>query len=399
MCLLLGEWMIQAILRTSPPSLAEAAKALAPVLASRACAAEIDRKLSPKTLADLFKSRLLHYYVPARFGGLEMDWGAQIVAGRYLAHSCGSTSWISGVVGSHALYIARMSPQAQEDVWGQGPDVLISTGSVMRNVTVERKDGGYILSGRWSFCSGVDHASWVLLRASPKGAQEQSYFLIPKSDLTIDDDWFVSAMSGSGSKSVILDGAFVPDYRILSMSGMMAPNPPGAKIHSHYLYTGNFKPFSGSNLMGPILGGAEAVLYEFQRLSTEPNSGMNPDDVQWQLLFAEAAAEIGAAERLIDNMIALQTQYGSVGQPLPKVERINLVRDRTFAARLCLNGANRLMAALDASSVREDAPIQRMYRDLTGMLQQIGVNWDRNMISCAKATLDFMTDVPELNAD
>lgn len=391
--------MTQANLRTSPSSLADAARALAPVLASRASAAEINRQLSTETMADLFASRLLHYYVPARFGGLEMDWGAQIEAGRFLAHSCGSTAWIGGVVGSHALYIARMSAEAQQDVWGNGPDVLISTGSVMRNVTVVRKDGGYVLSGRWSFCSGVDHASWVLLRASPEGAQEQSYFLIPKADLTIDDDWFVSAMSGSGSKSVILKDAFVPDYRILSMSGMMAPNPPGAEIHSHYLYKGNFRPFSGSNLMGPILGGAEAVLFEFQNLATDGGNGMNPDEVQWQLLFAEAAAEIGAAERLIDNMIEIQTRYGSVGQPLPKIERINLVRDRTFAARLCLNGSSRLMAALDATSVRTDAPIQRMYRDLTGMLQQIGVNWDRNMISCAKATLDFMTEVPELNAD
>ncbi|WP_409020617.1 hypothetical protein [Brevundimonas vesicularis] len=391
--------MTQAVLRTSPLSLADAARALAPVLARRACTAEIDRRLSSETMTDLFASRLLQYYVPARFGGLEMDWGAQITVGRYLAHTCGSTSWIGGVVGSHALYIARMSPQAQEDVWGNGPDVLVSTGSVMRNVTVDRKDGGYVLSGRWSFCSGVDHASWVLLRASPEGAHEQSYFLIPKSDLTIDDDWFVSAMSGSGSKSVILKDAFVPDYRILSMSGMMAANPPGAQIHSHYLYAGNFRPFSGSNLMGPILGAAESVLYEFQRLAEDSASGMNPQEVQWQLLFAEAAAEIGAAERLIDNMIEVQTRYGSVGQPLPKLERINLVRDRTFAARLCLNGSSRLMAALDASNVRSDAPIQRMYRDLTGMLQQIGVNWDRNMISCAKATLDFLTEVPELNAD
>lgn len=391
--------MTQAILRTSLTSLADAAKALAPALAQRACAAELERRLSAETLQDLFAGRLLHYYVPARFGGLEMDWGAQIVAGRYLAHACGSTAWISGVVGSHSLYIARMSPQAQEDVWGNGPDVLISTGSVMRNVTVERADGGYRLSGRWSFCSGVDHASWVLLRASPEGAQEQSYFLIPKSDMTIDDDWFVSAMSGSGSKSVILKDAFVPDYRILSMSGMMGANPPGAQIHSHYLYTGSFRPFSGSNLMGPILGAAEAVLYEFQKLAESPANGMNPDEVQWQLLFAEAAAEIGAAERLVDNMIEIQTRYGSVGQPLPKLERINLVRDRTFAARLCLNGSSRLMAAVNASSVRTDAPIQRMYRDLTGMLQQIGVNWDRNMISCAKATLDFLTEVPELNAD
>src|SRR5690606_32521523 len=139
---------------------------------------------------------------------------------------------------------------AQEDVWGRGPDVLISTGSVMRDVTVATAEGGYRLSGRWSFCSGVDHASWVLLRASPTGDHRQSYFLIPRADFVIDDDWFVSAMSGSGSKSVLIKDVFIPNYRVLSMAEMMAPSPPGAQINSHYLFSGSFRPFSGSNLMG-----------------------------------------------------------------------------------------------------------------------------------------------------
>lgn len=385
--------------RIKQSDLVEAAKALAPVFQSRACDAELQRRLSPETMSDLFAGGLLRYYVPARFGGAELDWGAQIHVGRALAYGCGSTSWIGGVVGSHALYIGRMDPRAQEDVWGDGPDVLISTGSIVRDVTLDIIEGGYRLSGRWSFCSGVDHASWVLLRASPTGDHRQSYFLIPRSDFVIEDDWFVSSMSGSGSKSVLVKDAFIPDYRVLSMADMMAPSPPGAQINSHYLFSGSFRPFSGSNLMGPILGGAEAVLFEFQRMAAEREGGIDPDDVQWQLTFAEASAEIAAAEQLIEAMIRTQTKYGAVGQLIPKTERIALVRDRTYAARLCLNGATRLMAGLDASSVLSDAPIQRMFRDLSGMMQQIGVNWDRNMISCAKATLDMTTDVPELNAD
>lgn len=385
--------------RIKQSDLVEAAKALAPVLQARACQAELERRLSPDTMKDLFANGLLRYYVPARFGGAELDWGAQIHVGRALAYGCGSTSWIGGVVGSHALYIGRMDPRAQEDVWGRGPDVLVSTGSVMRDVTVATVDGGYRLSGRWSFCSGIDHASWVLLRASPSGDHRQSYFLIPRADFAIDDDWFVSAMSGSGSKSVLVKDIFIPDYRVLSMADMMAPSPPGAQINSHYLFSGSFRPFSGSNLMGPILGGAEAVLFEFQRMAAAGEGGIDADDVQWQLTFAEASAEIGAAEHLIDGMIRTQTQYGAVGQLIPKSERIALVRDRTYAGRLCLNSATRLVAGLDASTVLKDAPIQRMFRDLTGMMQQIGINWDRNMISCAKAALDMTTDVPELNAD
>ncbi|MET4683355.1 3-hydroxy-9,10-secoandrosta-1,3,5(10)-triene-9,17-dione monooxygenase [Brevundimonas faecalis] len=394
-----GLQMNYAPIRSRQGELVEAAESLGDVLKARACDAELNRRLSPETMADLFANGLLGYFVPARFGGSELDWGAQIHIGRALAHHCGSTAWIGGVVGSHALYIGRMDPRAQDDVWGAGANVLVSTGSVMRDVTVETLAGGYRLSGRWSFCSGVDHASWALLRASPSGDHRQSYFLIPRADFAIEDDWFVSSMSGSGSKSVLVKDVFIPDYRVLSMADMMAPSPPGAQANAHYLYSGSFRPFSGSNLMGPILGGAEAVLFEFERMMATGEGGVDASDVQWQLTYAEAAAEISAAEQLINLMIRTQTRYGSVGLPIPKAERIAVVRDRTYAARLCLNGATRLVTGLSADSVLKDAPIQRMFRDLQGMMQQIGVNWDRNMINCAKASLDMNTDIPELNAD
>src|SRR3546814_9095731 len=80
--------------------------------------------------------------------------------------------------------------------------MLIATGSVSRDVSVEAVEGGFRISGRWSFCSGIDHAGWALLRASPTGDQRQTYFLFPRSDFRIDDDWFVSGMSGTGSKKI-----------------------------------------------------------------------------------------------------------------------------------------------------------------------------------------------------
>ena len=383
----------------STDDLVASAKDLAPVLAARALETEQRRSLLPETMADLFEAGLLRYFIPARFGGHELEWGAHIQIGRTLAHACGSTSWIGCVVGSHALYISRMDPQAQQDVWGESPNVLVSTGSVMRNVTVETLADGYKLSGRWSFCSGVDHCSWALLRASPSNDHRQSYFLIPRSDFTIEDDWHVSSMSGTGSKSVVVKDAIIPTYRVLSMSAMMSPNPPGARVNSHYLVTSSFRPFSGSNLLGPILGAAEAVLFEYQAMLENSAYGLDKHDPQCALQFAEAAAEIGGAARLIDALVERQIAFAQAEAPIPKPERIAIVRDRTFAARLCLNGATRLLAQIDGDSVFIDAPIQRYYRDLTGMMQQIGVNWDRNMLSCARAMLGLKTDIPDLNAD
>jgi 3-hydroxy-9,10-secoandrosta-1,3,5(10)-triene-9,17-dione monooxygenase len=292
-----------------------------------------------------------------------------------------------------------MEPKAQEDVWGETPDVLVATGSVMRNVTVETLDDGFRLNGRWSFSSGVDHASWALLRAAPYGDNRQAYFLIPASDFVIDDDWYVSGMSGTGSKSVLVKDAFIPSYRVLSLADMMAASPPGARVNSHYLYSASFRPFAGSNLLGPILGGAEAVLQKFYNLMDASAGGLDKNDPQCQLQLAEAAAEIGAAASLTESLIDRQIAFGKSGAHIPKTERIAIVRDRTYAARLCLNGATRLMSNLDQAVVLRDDPIQQHFRDLCGMMQQIGVNWDRNMLNSAKAMFDMNTDIPDLNAD
>lgn len=377
--------------------LVAAAAKLAPNFAARAAQTEADRRLSKETMAELFQAGLLRYFVPHRYGGYEMDWGVQVGIGRALARACASTAWIACVVGSHSAYIGRMDEKAQDDVWSDSPDRLVATGSVMRNVSVETLPHGYRLSGRWSFSSGIDHAQWVLLRASPTGDHRQSYFLMPREVVRIEDDWHVSGMSGTGSNTVVIENAEIPAYRVLSLSELMAPNPPGSKVNSGYLYSASFRPFAGSALLGPILGGAEAVLHEFRELMRQSESDRK--DAQCMLRLAEASAEVSAAERIIETIVQRQLHYAKSGARIPKPERIAMVHDRTFAARLCYNSSARLVVSLKPLHLLKDAPIQRHFRDLSAMLQQIGVNWDRNMLNCAKAMFDMPTDIPDLNAD
>lgn len=390
--------------RPTLPSLSELigrANDLVPTIERRAAAAEHDRMISAETMQEIHAAGLLRYFQPARFGGYEMDWGAQVQIGRALARGCASTSWLVCVVGSHSAYVARMSPEAQEDVWADGQDALIATGSVSRNVTIEAVNGGYVLSGRWSFCSGVDHAGWILLRGTPAGDSRQHYFLFPSTEFTIEDDWHVSGMCGTGSKSVIAKDVFIPEHRTLSLTALMSPNPPGAQINKNYVYNYNFRPFAGTALLGPILGAAEAAFAQYTAMIEERAAGGRLDihDMQTQLRLAESSAELGAATVLLESLVQRQQHYAKADLDIPKVERIALVRDRTFTARLCFNAVERLMSHLDATEIYLEHPIQRHFRDLSGMVQQIGVNWDRNMTNCAKAMFGIEADIPYFNVE
>jgi alkylation response protein AidB-like acyl-CoA dehydrogenase len=376
--------------------LVERAESLVPELRARAEATELARMVPRETMDRLFELELLSYFLPRRYGGHELPWGTQTAIGRVLAGACASTSWIACVVGSHSAYVARMAPEAQDDVWGDGP-VLIATGSVARNVSVQPVEGGFRVSGRWSFCSGIDHAAWTLFRGTPAGDRRQHYLLMPRSDFTIEDDWYVSGMSGTGSKSALIEDVFVPTYRSLALNILMDPDPPGARVNKGSVYSYNFRPFAGSALLGPILGGAEGALAEYRSLL---NSGvLDITDVRVQLLYAESAAEIGAAGQLVQSIIARQQFYASTSANVPHADRVALTRDRTFSARLCFNAVERLMTSLPQDLFFLDAPIQRHFRDLAAMVQQIGVNWDRNMISCVRASFGMDCDIPWLNSE
>lgn len=387
--------------RTSPVTaddLADRAAALSPVLAARAAEAERLRRLPDATMADLHRLDLIKYFQPRRYGGHELNWGTQTRIGRALARGCASTAWIATVVGTHAAYVARMPPKAQEDVWGTNPNVLVATGSIGRGISARPVDGGFVLNGRWSFCSGCDHANWAMLRggADNENVAQQLYFLFPRSDFTVEDDWYVTGMRGTGSKSIVVKDLFVPAHRTARLSDVMSPNPPGAVVSRSYVASYDFRAFAGTAMLGPILGAAEAAVDE--RIAQIRADSARANDINVQLRVSESLAEVRTAALLIESIIARVHGAGSRGQELPRTERIALLRDRTFAARLCLTAVERLAVPDAARDLTQEATFQRHYRDLAGMTQQIGINWDRNMVSCARAELGLKSDVPYLNA-
>jgi len=397
--------VVEQLSRTSIPSvddLTRRAEKMVPSLSAGADKTEALRMLPPETMAMLFEAGFLRIFQPERFGGYEMDWGTQTKIGSVIAKGCSSASWITCVVGSHAAYVGRMAPRAQEDVWGDKQDILIATGSVPRGVSIRRVDGGFELNGKWSFLSGIDYASWCVTRGFPDGEDKgpQYYFLYPRSDFTIEDDWYVSGMRGTGSKSVRLDRVFVPEYRSIALPVLMSPNPPGADVNRGYVYRYNFRAFAGTAMLGPIMGTAEAAFSVYlDSLKQGQFPYLDVEDPSLQLLIAESDAEIGTARLLLDTLVDRQHSYGSSGKSFAMADRVALVRDRTFAARLVLNAVERLVRSLDCVETFNEHPLHRQHRDLCAMVQQIGINWDRNMSSCGKKLLGLPTEIPFLNKE
>ena len=199
----------------------DAVQDLLPQFRERAEEAERLRVVPEASIKDLEASGFFRLLQPRRFDGLESDPLDFYTAVRMIASACGSTGWVSSVLGVHPWQVALFHDKAQQAVWGEDTSTRLSSSYAPTGKAL-LVEGGYQLSGRWSFSSGCDHASWVLLGGLVTNDEGQivdfKTFLVPRPDYTIEDVWNVVGLRGTGSNDIVVDDVFVPDEFTLSMS-------------------------------------------------------------------------------------------------------------------------------------------------------------------------------------
>ena len=245
----------------------QAAAALVPRLAERAAEAERLRRIPQATIDELHEAGLMRLMQPARFGGSELGLDTLMNVVTEIAKGCTSTAWVYSNLASHSWNIGQFEMRAQEDVWGTDPDALAATGLAFpcgRAIPVE---GGFKLSGKWPFASGIDASTWMLVGAMtelPGRAPERRFFLVPQSQFRSLDNWDTYGLTGTGSHDVEVKEAFVPDHRSVSAEVFAAgQNLPGATLYENPLYAmPTFAAFAYVLSIVPIAT-AKAVVEQF----------------------------------------------------------------------------------------------------------------------------------------
>ncbi len=151
-------------------NLVERAKQLAPAFAATAAEDAKLRRLSDDTWKLLLDNGFLRALQPARWGGGEIGIVEFLDAIFEIARASPSAGWVAGVIGVHPWQLALFDERAQRDMWGDDPATMHSS-SYNPTGKAEPVDGGYRLSGRWSFSSGCDHCRGVNLGANVGSAR------------------------------------------------------------------------------------------------------------------------------------------------------------------------------------------------------------------------------------
>jgi 3-hydroxy-9,10-secoandrosta-1,3,5(10)-triene-9,17-dione monooxygenase len=360
-------------------------RALLPGVRERVARAEQLRRLPEETFAEFQAAGLFRAVQPKRWEGFELDPATFYQAIVETSAVCASTGWILGVVGVHNWHLALFPPQAQVDVWGDDTSAQLST-SLAPTGTVERVAGGFQISGRWSFSSGCDYCQWVALGGVVPPAEEGApsdarVFLLPRQDYRIDDNWHVVGLCGTGSKDIVVDGAFVPDYRTHSYLDAFHMKNPGAVLNDGPLYRIPFGTMFPNSIASPAIGVAIGALAAFReqasrRTNLRDNSKLAQDPVM-QLRLAESAAEIdGAYDRIRDNFRQAYA-LACAGDEIPLERRARYRWDFAKAVDWSLRAVDRLMEASGGRGVFLDNPVSRAWRDVHAIRAHAANNPER----------------------
>ena len=176
---------------TTPAEVLAGVTDLLPTLRERAQATEDLRRIPDENIAALQDTGFFRLLQPARYAGYEASPVDFYRAVRLIASACGSTGWVSSVIGVHPWQLGIFDDRAQQEVWGDDPATLVSSSyAPMGRATPT--EGGFTFSGRWSFSSGCDHAQWIFLGGlvmGEEGPVDFRTFLLPRSDYEIEDVW------------------------------------------------------------------------------------------------------------------------------------------------------------------------------------------------------------------
>jgi 3-hydroxy-9,10-secoandrosta-1,3,5(10)-triene-9,17-dione monooxygenase len=301
----------------TPADLIGRARALRDHLRAEQASTEQRGAYSPET-HELFRAAgFYRTLLPRRFGGHEFDVSTFVKMVVEVARGCSATGWCLCLAAGHGLQLGGLwSESAQLSALLPDGDFAAPLRALPMGTAVRSPAGGWTINGKWDYCSGSPYSTHAMLavRLDPDEANgaRMGVALVPRADWTLLDDWKDQAfgMRGSGSNSIQVTGAVVPDDAmvfgsLIGFSGGLAA--PGYELHGNPMYAGHPMGYLQLEITSILVGTAYAALDEFERIIRERTT-MGPNPVpryqhpDYQRHWGLASGKLVAAEAILLRM-------------------------------------------------------------------------------------------------
>lgn len=370
--------------------LVKSARDLVPVLKKRAPEAAARGALHDQTIQDMKDAGFFRIVQPARWGGYELDPHVFFEVQMIVAEGDMSAAWVLGVVAIHNWQLALFDDRAAQDVWGKDNSTLVSS-SYMPVGKVTRVEGGFRISGRWGFSSGSKHCDWVFLGSMipPLNAgdpPDMRTFLLPKSDYKIVDNWEVMGLRATGSHDIVVEDAFVPEYRTHKAGDGFAMCSPGNAVNTAPLFRIPFGQIFVRAVSTAAIGALRGAMDAYIEV-TSKRVGMNDGKrtagdptAQYNLALAGSIAD--ELQLVLFRNFDRLMEAARGGTPLSIEERIKMRFDSALVLQRCVEGVDLLMACAGGMGTFLNHPVNRYFLDIhTGRghvantPEKFGRNW------------------------
>ena len=378
---------------------------LLPALRARREETRGNRTVLPDIREMVRESGVARILQPPAYGGAGGPLRDVVDAVSEVGAACGSTGWAVVQYVVHPFMVAQWPRDAQDEVWGDDPKNLVAGILIQSLGRYERARGGYRVSGRWPFVTGVDTCDWCIVSGYEEGraGQHESHlhFLIRREEIEIRDTWHALGLRGSGTNDVRLQEFFVPAHRALSMEVLRGGESPGGHWRETPLYLLPSYPIFGCGISSGAVGIALEMVAEYNEIARKKGSIMAEKGVatfaSQHIRFAEAKAAVDCARQLLrfagDEISAIVREEGRV----PNLEERARCRAlATYAGNTAMDAARAVWDLSGAASVYSKSSLGNLYTDMMVANQHFTQNKDVNYTTYGRILYGLDIDNPTL---
>jgi len=344
---------------------------------------------SQRTHEEFSAAGFYRILVPRRYGGLEYGVDTFFRVSTALARGCPSTGWMYCLAAAHAIPVATLfSERAQSEIFATGeffcPGTVVPSGSAQR-----APDGGWTLSGTWAYCSGAPYATHFLGHAlvtrAPGLDPEPMMFIAPRDSWQRLHDWGGSlGLKGSGSHSITMDGAHLPEHLTMPTHlGMVTvtEGTEGLRLHGNPMYGGGQLSFMVFESACVAVGMAKGALDAYDELMVTRTTTFPPimgrvESPDHQFWYGQAAGLIATAESAVAGAMRTWAEICAEGPAAFTKEaewRIATICREVIA--MCWRAVESyLFPTAGSSAVRAGERMERVWRDMSMMRTHAGIS-------------------------
>ena len=384
--------------RGTGAALLEAAKTFRSRILAERDHIEAARRIPEDLARDLAHAGFFRIHLPEVYGGLDLSPMQAMEVFEELARADASVAWCVWNGNTHWT-AAQLSSETARTIHAD-PDV-VTANSTRASGRAHVVDGGYRVSGRWSFVSGCELATWMVLlcivheagepRISPAGAPENRFMLVPARDCDIIDTWTVGGLRGTGSHDVVVRDVFVP------MSYGSGFTDPHVLPEPRY----RLPPFSRviPGLGAMALGIARTAIEAFGEIAgaktPQRTTQMLRENHGAQVRVSQAEALARSARLfLFDSLDRLWSTVIATGEA-PMEGRAHVRLGASHAVSSAVQAIDLLYLGAGGSSIYTSCPLERAFRDVHTITQHIGVH-PRVMETTGRVLFGLEPDTPLL---